>query len=521
VEKKQVIRSAGVVSFFTMLSRVLGLVRDVFMTSFFGTSLAASAFIVAFRLPNLFRRLFGEGALSAAFVPVFINIREKEGEAASWDLARRVISVAALLLSAIALALVLFATVLPHLVDLSEKWVLVCSLSRITLPYMIFICLTALAMGILNSYRHFAVPAATPCILNIVWIIAMVTLGKKYGIYGVAFGILIAGVFQLSAQLPMLVKVGYRPRFELAFRDPQVMRVIRLAIPAALGAAVFQINVLIDSLIAYQISDAAAAALFYSERLIYLPLGIFATALGTVLLPVFSKQAADDQEDKIRTTINYSLRNLLFVMIPASMGLLFLATPIIQTLFQWNEFDAESTRYTALALKFYAPGLLVFSLVKVFIPAFYAREDTKTPIKLGMISVAINLTLNITFVLTWPAEYKHAGLACATVIAEGIYALLLARVLHRRYGSPGWSSIILSAVKFVPAAVLMGFACHKSAQLFTLWLGQQGLGEKLTWIISTSGAIGVGAAVYFALAALFRCRELREIRDALLRKKRS
>jgi len=337
--------------------------------------------------------------------------------------------------------------------SLPEKVAIILPLLRIMLPYMIFICLAALSMAILNSFRHFAVPAATPCLLNIIWIFTILTVfpylsnDQHIQIRAVSWAVLLAGLVQLSAQIPVLMKYGYRFHFSWAWNDRRVGTVLKLMGPAALGLAITQFNVLIDRLLATWVGPWAPASLFFSERLIYFPLGIFATALGTVLLPTFSSHAADKDTFGMRETLNHSLRNLMFVMVPAAVGLFVLAFPIIRMIFQWKTFDVQSTWYTAIALQCYAPGLIVFSLAKVFVPAFYGQQDTLTPVKVGIATVALNIILNLIFIVTLPLNWKHAGLAGATVIAEAFYAVVLAVLLHRRIGSPGWRQIFGSGLR--------------------------------------------------------------------------
>ena len=510
-----------------MLSRILGLARDVLMAGAFGTSPAMNAFVLAFTVPNLFRRLFGEGALSSAFIPTFIKAREQEGTDAAWKLARKIITLTALVLSAFTLLGIACARALEWLPWDGPDIPLTLNLLQIMLPYMIFICLAAITMGILNSLHHFAVPAATPCILNICVIVAIIWLAPVFGdtaverIYGVAWGILIAGILQFAVQLPMLIKQGFTPGIDTTFKDPKVIKVITLMIPAALGAAVTQVNVLVDRLLAASIGNHAAPALFFSERLIYLPLGIFATAMGTVLLPVFSGQVAKDDHEEIPHTINHSVRILLFVMVPAAMGLLILARPIIELLFQWKEFTAESTDFTTAALQFYAPGLIVFSLAKVFIPVFYAHQDTKTPVKIGLCTVALNILLNLLFVFTWPYEIKHAGLACATVISETFQVVVLALILQRRYGSPGWLKVFIAASRFLFAAVCMGFVVlYGQRYLANILPGSFGP-SKAPLAIALFSSILMGTISYVAIAGIFRFPELTEAYNAARRRKKT
>lgn len=509
-----VIRSTAAISRFTALSRVLGLVREILMATAFGTSLAQSAFVVAFAVPNLFRRLFGEGALSAAFVPVFTESLEKESREQAWVLAHRVITLSGTVLAALCIVGVLAIGWATAGASLGPSAAATLPLLRIMLPYMFFICMVALAMGILNSFRHFAVPAATPVILNGVWIAVLLWICPRMGdtateqIYGVAWGLLIAGVIQLAVQIFPLWRHGYRPRLLLPGGDPRVWKILRLMGPAALGMGVMQLNVVMDRFLAFLTGPSAPAALSYSERLLYFPLGIFAAALGTVLLPVFSGFAVRSEMDEIRRTLNESLRAIAFVMVPASVGLVVLATPIIRLSYEWpgGAFDATSTVMTMRALVFYAPGLLVFSIYKVFVPVFYSMQDTRTPVRVGVWSALLNFILNITFIYTWPEGYKHAGLALATVLASLVSCVVLACVLHRRIGSPGWSAIALAISRTVAAAVLMGLLIGFLYPHVDSGLSSLDLASKLRQLLAVMSTIGIGLASYLVLAR-FLCRD--------------
>jgi putative peptidoglycan lipid II flippase len=525
MDRKNVIRSASLVGGFTMLSRVLGLIRDVFMAGAFGTTMSMSAFVVAFTVPNLFRRLFGEGALSSAFVPVFVKVREEEGDAAAWVLARKMITLVLITLSVFSILGILIATGLMQMPGFGPKMDLILRLLRIMLPYMIFICLVALCMGILNSFHHFSVPAATPCLLNLVMIFSIVVLAPRFGmapedrIYGVAWGIFIAGFIQLAAQFPILIRHGYVPGLSLDMKDRKVMKVLTLMVPAALGAAVTQVNVIVDRLLALWIGPHAPAALFFSERLIYLPLGIFATAMGTVLLPLIAGQVAKNEAKNIQITINQSMRSLLFMMTPAAVGLLIMAPAIVGLIFEWKNFDADSTRYTASALRFYAPGLIVFSLAKIFVPVFYGHQDTKTPMKIGIITVCLNLVLNITFVITWPYELKHAGLAFATVLSETFHAIVLGIIVHRRFGNPGWSDVLRAGLRFALGAGLMGLAIFFAYDPILSQAKAACSLPKIPELLAVLLTIVLGVLVYGLSAVVLRFPELREVISALRRRK--
>jgi len=523
METRRIIRSAGLVGLFTLFSRVLGLARDVLMAGLFGTGLHMSAFVIAFLVPNLFRRLFGEGALSAAFIPVFIKTKADAGPEVAWLLARRVITFTALLLCGLVLVgwLLMMALDLSGLPGPMTRAVL--PLLEIMLPYMIFICLAALAMALLNAFHHFGTSALMPCILNVVWIIVLLVFAPRYSgephlqIRVVAWGVLLAGCLQLAGQIPALMRRGYRPGISLDTRDPQFRKVFRLMMPAALGLAVTQVNVVVDKLLAGWIGPWAAAALFFSERLIYLPLSIFATAMGTVLLPVLSGHAANSDDERMRQTCEVSLRNLSFVLIPAAAGLMALARPIVQTIYEWKSFGAASTDQTSIALQCYAPGLIFFGAIKMLVPAFYARQDTRTPVRLSALTVVLNFSLNILLILTLPLPVKHAGLAAATVLSSGFYVLCLSMTLQRRGLAPAWRPILVSAARAATAAVIMAILAW-NIHAATLHGVAELLPAKTGQIIALCLAIGIAAPAYLLLCLLLRCPELDALRQRLRRR---
>lgn len=500
------------------------MLRDIIIAYYLGTSIFASAFFVAFTLPNLFRRLFGEGALSAAFIPIFIETRTKQGDKAAWDMASKVVTMVAALLSAIALVGVLLFSVLAKLPCFSESTTIMFELSRIMFPYVVFICLAALFMAVLNSFKHFATSAFTPCLLNIILIVVMLVifpmLGNEPSVWAraLAWGVVAAGVAQVVFQIPALKRFGCPFKFSNRWNDPKIRQMLVLMAPAALGMAVTQFNVLIDRLLALLIGGWAPAALFYSERMIYFPLGIIATAMGTVLLPTFSSQRAEADHAAMSTTINHSLRLLSFIMVPAALGLLVLAPNILSCIFEWGgQFSDESTLLSARALMFYAPGLVVFSAAKVLVPAFYSMKDTKTPVRIGIYIVLVNLTLNIIFILTLPEYWKHAGMAFSTVLAEAAGMSALAVILTRRVKHIMWKPIFFSSIRHILGAAIMAFTAwflaHQTLPMFgSLMMAK--LANICALIVSIGGAV----MVYLILAILFRMPELREIKSALLRR---
>ena len=520
MNQHQILRSTVVVSVGTGFSRLLGLVREVLMAVFFGTTLFQSAFTVAFTVPNLFRRLFGEGALSAAFVPVFTENIEKEDIESTNRLASGIMTMLGTILLMIVLVGILLTSAAMKFLPLSEKAAVILPLLQIMLPYLFFICMVALCMAILNSFHHFTVPAITPAVLNVVWIATLIWICPRLGhtpaerIYGVAWGILGAGAIQLIIQIPVLLRFGLRPNISFVWQDEKIRRILLLMGPAAVGMGVFQINTMVDRLLALAAADWAPAALRFSERLLYLPLGLFATALGTVLLPTFSRQAAQSKPEAMKRTLSLSLRALMMVMIPAAVGLLVLAGPVVQSIFEWphGTFNADSTTQTARALMFYAPGLIVFSLYKVLVPLFYALKDTRTPVRIGLWTVFLNLTLNIIFILTWPYEFKHAGLAFATVLASAVNAAILARILHQRIGSPGWGAIISTAARSLVASLLMGVAVFMSHKLLAGLVIGASLHVKSGQLVALAGSMLIGLIVYSVLIVLLCRKDLREIR---------
>ncbi len=526
MDNRRVIRSAMIIGAFTSLSRFLGMIRDLLTAGVFGTSLPMSAFVVAFRIPNLFRRLFGEGALSSAFVPVFMETRRKEGDDEAWRLAARVLSLASVLLLVLTAAGCLLAgKLVSDSVEGSQR-AMILPLTQIMLPYMIFICLAALCAAILNSFHHFTIPALSPSLMNLTWIFSVLVICPMMGdtleekIYGLAWGVLLSGVIQFGMQIPVLRRQpGFRFQFALVWNDPRVWRVFTLMGPATLGLAVTQINVMVNSLLAAWIGPWAPSALYFSERLLYFPQGILATAMSTVLLPVFAGCAAEKRHGDLLHTMNHSLRLLMFVMVPASIGLLALSRPIVQMLFEWGRFDAQSTDLTTIALQCYAPGLLVFSLSKVFVPAFYAHQDTRTPVKVGIACVLLNLALNVLFIFTLPTHLKHAGLAASTVIAEAFNGIMLGWLVHRRFGSPGWRHMFICAGKAVVAAVVMGVF------IFVLFPRVMDLVSELVPVVKIAQVVAVAVVivgamtVYGIMVWLLRCPEFGEAMDAIRHRK--
>ncbi len=514
---RDMMRSTAVISVCTAMSRILGLVRNIMMASVFGTSLAQSAFVIAFKIPNLFRRLFGEGALSAAFVPVFTEVLTLEGREKADEMAGRVMSMLAVTLASIVIGSILVITIWLKYLPVSETATVVLPLLRIMMPYMFFICLVALCMAIQNSLHHFFLPAFTPVILNVVWILTLVLICPQFGnsavhrIYGVAWGILGAGAIQLGVQFPFLRHWKFNPGISFKWRDEKVKKILVLMGPAVFGMGVFQVNVVVDGLMALMVAKWAAATLAFAELLIDLPLA-FGTAQATVLLPTLSRQVVELRYDEIKRTLSLAVRILAFLMLPAVVGLIILAVPIVRAVYESGAFDAQSTIRTARAVMFYAPGLLMFGLYKLIVPVFYAFKDTVTPVRVGVKVVALNFLLNLTFVLTLPFEYKHAGLALATVIASCVNCFVLSSILQKKLGAFDLAEIYRSFIRSLVSSVVMGICLVVLRPVVEHCARDvMGLAGKSMYIFTVVVCILIGSIVYFLMAFRLCKAEMHEV----------
>ena len=518
-----VLRSVSVVSAMTAISRLGGLVREMAMAHFFGTSALKSAFDIAFTLPNLFRRLFGEGALSSAFVPVFSETLEKEGREQARVFAMRVISLLALALGVLTLGGILLSYPLARVLPPESRWLLPLPMMRIMLPYALLICVAALVAGMLNTLGKFAVSSFTPFLLNAIWILTLVGIcpflrdDPGFRVTVLSWMILLAGLAQIAFQLPALHRHGFR--FGLCwsgiFGDPRLRRVLILMGPAALGMGLIQVNVCVDKLLAYWADTAAPAALEYAERIVYLPLGMFGTAFMTVLLPTFSRQASRGDHHAMRQTLERAMRNMMLIMAPCSAGLLVLALPCIEMIYRTKggAFDPESAVLSARALAAYAPGLLVFSFHKALVPAFYGLQDLKTPLRVSLFGLLLNVTLNVTSVILLPHGWKHTGIAASTVLTSAVNGLTLAVILRRRIGAPCAGGVLKTLAKAAAAAALaavIAYATHTMLGRILPALAGEGA-RKLTQVCAVSGAVLAAALAYGALALAFMRGELMEM----------
>ncbi len=483
-----------------MISRILGFVRDMIIARYFGATAGADAFLVAFKIPNFFRRLFAEGAFSQAFVPILSEVKEKQGKAAvkhlidalSYRLGGILLLVTATGVFGSSLWMMVFA---PGFMDEPEKFNLAADMLSITFPYLLLISLVAFSSAIMNTYNQFAVPAFTPVFLNLVLISFAVWVSPLLDVpvMALAWGVLAAGVVQLLFHLPYLYRLGLLPH-PTRQADPGVGEVKRLMIPALFGVSVAQINLLVDTILASFLITGSVSWLYYSDRLMEFPLGVFGVALATVVLPGLSKKAANENWDGFQKDIDSALRLVLIIGVPATLGLLLLAEPLIITLFFYGEFTAFDVSMSGASLMAYSFGLLGFILVKILAPAFYARKDMKTPVKVAIIALTTNMIMNLILI----GPFAHVGLAAATSISAFINAGLLYWYLTKQnVFSPlaGWGKLItqvLLANVVLVAAILLINPDLEHWLSFTGW-------ERMAWLLGLVFSVMV---VYFATLML-------------------
>tara|TARA_R110001592_G_scaffold363300_1_gene683469 strand:+ start:51512 stop:53107 length:1596 start_codon:yes stop_codon:yes gene_type:complete len=518
VKSSKLLRSSGVVSSMTMLSRVLGLLRDIVFARVIGADAMADAFFVAFKIPNFFRRLFAEGAFSQAFVPVLAEYRETGSQAAVKVLVDKVAGALGSILIAVTVLVVIASPLMTGIfafgfwLDYPDKFAAASGMLRITFPYLMLISLTGLAGAILNSYDRFAIPAVTPVFLNISLIVAAIFVSPWFEepVYALAWGVLAAGVVQLLFQLPFLAKIHMVPSPTLDWRDEGVARILRLMAPAIFGVSVSQINLLLDTMIASFLPTGSISWLYYSDRLSELPLGVFGVAIATVVLPSLSRQHAADTLERFSATMDWALRMILLIAIPAALALIILAEPILLTLFYYGDaMTARDIAMATLSLRAYAAGLVAFMLIKVLAPGYFARQDMRTPVRIGVIALVTNMVLNI--VLAVPLHFYwgvgHVGLALATSLSAILNAILLFRGLRtgRVYTpEPGWRKFILMSLMANTAMCVALYGLTLNLNDWAEWLWWQRAG----WMGLICGA-GVVAYVLFLLVGGFRPSHLK------------
>ncbi|MDY0013683.1 MAG: murein biosynthesis integral membrane protein MurJ [Rhodocyclaceae bacterium] len=504
------LRALVTVSGMTLLSRVLGFVRDFVVARTFGAGMASDAFFVAFRLPNLLRRMFAEGAFSQAFVPILAETKNRHGI----DETRRLVDHVATLLGLVVLAVTVLGMVLtPFIIYLTApgfasdpgKFELTVELTRITFPYILFMSLVALAGGILNTWSRFAIPAFTPVLLNLSFI-GMALFAAPWfepPILVLAWAVFLGGMLQLALQIPALRRIGMLPRFSFSLKDPAVNRIMKLMVPALLGVSVSQISLIINTIFASFLPSGSVSWLYYADRLMEFPAGLLGVALGTILLPSLAKFHADEKREEFSALLDWGLRLTLMLTLPAALALALLGVPLVATLFHHGAFGASDVLHTRDALAAYSLGLTGLILVKVLAPAFYARQDVRTPVKIGIITLLLTQIMNLAFI----GPLQHAGLALATGLASCLNAGLLYRGLVKGgvyRPQSGWAGFF---IRLLLALAVLAVVLWLGAGAADTWL----TASTLQRILHLMALVVAGGAAYFgSLFALgFRLRDFR------------
>ncbi|MBU2552101.1 MAG: murein biosynthesis integral membrane protein MurJ [Proteobacteria bacterium] len=509
-ENEHIAKAAGIVGGATLLSRILGLVRDLVTAYFFGAGPAADAFFVAFRIPNLLRRLLAEGALTVSFIPVFTEYLKVRGRDEAFQVFRAVLTLLSLVLAAVTVLGVLLSPYLvlvfaPGFSDDPDKFALTVLLTRIMFPYIFLVGLVALAMGVLNSLGRFAAPALSPVLLNVGMIACTLVLAEHFDppILALAIGVLIGGILQVLLQVPYLVREGPLLGLSFRFKHPAILRIVSLMGPAALGAAAYQIAMFVTTLLASFLPSGSVSYLYYADRIMQFPLGVFAVALGTAVLPSMSRQAADRDMDGLGQSLSFALRLVFFITLPAMVGLIVLAVPLVELFFQRGRFSPQDTLLTAQALIAYALGLWALSGVQIAVRVFYSLQDTRTPVKIAMISLASTVALSL--VLMFP--FRHVGLALASSGGSIVNLALLVIVLRRRLGHIDGRRVVRSV------GLNLGCSAVMAAVVWLIVAGHDPTLGKSLWHLAgrTVGAVLAGAAVYSLLAFFCRSPEIKAL----------
>ncbi|PKN00969.1 MAG: murein biosynthesis integral membrane protein MurJ [Elusimicrobia bacterium HGW-Elusimicrobia-1] len=504
---KELTGAAAKVSAGTVVSRILGYLRDMLVAQFFGAGVFADAFYAAYRIPNLIRRLLGEGSVSAAVIPVLSAVRAESGDEEAQKLLTILFTLLVIILGAVTAAGVIFARELVSLIaygfaESPEKLNLTIALTRLMFPFVFFVSMAALAAGYLNTYGIFFAPAVAPAALSVSeigFILALAPLlSPDNQIKGLAISVIIGGAGQLAYQIPAIIKLGVKFRPCFSFGHPGVKKIAALMAPATIGISVDQVNSFVDTMCASFLPLGSVTALYYSNRLMQLPLAIFAIALSTAALPAMSKAAADGNPQALKETLNYSLRMMFFAIVPSTVGLMVFGLPIIKLLFERGRFDAGASLMTYSALAFYAFGLPAYSAVKIFASAFYARKETAVPVKVAAFSMTINAALNILLM----QRFAVGGLAMATAISSAFNAFWLFIILRRQIGPLGARKIARTLGKTAVAAAAM---CLASYCVFLVVPG------AVNGSIYAFAAIAVGTAAYAAAAKALGMEELDDL----------
>ena len=514
---KKVGRAAGTVGSMTLISRLFGFVRDLVLAMTFGASAPADAFFVAFRIPNIQRRILGEGAVSAAMIPVYGEYLNTQSKEKTRNFASNLFNIQLFVLIASSLAIVVFAPYIimafaPGFMDEPEKFNLTVMLTRWMGPYLILVGMSAFCMGILNTHGEFKLSAAAPILVNICMILGAWILSPflEEPILGLAIGVLVGGALQFLVQFPATLRKGLTLSNRFDWKDAGIIKVGKLMGPAFISFGVYEINLLVDTLLASLLAAGSVSYLYYANRLVQLPLGVFGVALGVALLPMLTGQAARKEIEELRETLAFGVRLVLFITVPASVGLILLSFPITNTLWERGEFLRATSEGTSMALIYYSVGLCAFAGTRVMVSAFYSFQDTKTPMKIGIYSMILNVGLAV--ILMGPL--KHGGIALATSLSSIFNAGALVYLMRKRLGRMGGRSILRALIQLTLASTLMGMAVY-----FTTGWWFDPDAPLLQRLAILFGEIVLGVGVYTLISWLMHNEELKFIHQLIREKK--
>ncbi|MEA2086692.1 MAG: murein biosynthesis integral membrane protein MurJ [Candidatus Caldatribacteriota bacterium] len=511
--KYKIAKYAGIVIIATIFCRILGLGREIVISNRFGAGIETDAFFIAFMIPNLLRSFLGEGALNSAFIPVFTDYLTNHDRKKAEYFASNILNILIIVLITIVALGIWGAPLLINIIAIgfkssTYKYELAVNLTRIIFPYIGFVAVAALFMGILNSYNHFLVPALAPAMLNISVIVFALTLSYKYGIFAIAWGVILGGMGQALIQTPILIKNKIKYSFVVDFNDPGTKKLLKLLVPAIIGLAITQINVVVDRTLASTLVDGSISALYYSNRLVQFPLGAFGIAISIAIFPTLSKQIAKNNIAEFKKSLLFGLRMLLFITVPSAVGLMVLKDSLIRLIYEHGIFSRTATTMTSSALLYYSIGLFAYACVRLITMSFYALKDTKTPVKIGIYIVFINIALDLILI----RYLAHSGLALATSVAAILNLIILLKVLQDKIGNLELKSQVLFLIKIIISSIFLGIICVLVNNYFGSTLD---LSNKYNQTIQVIISIFSGGMVYLISNYILGVKEVRNLKQSI------
>jgi len=511
--KHKIAKYAGIVIIATIFCRVLGLGREIVISNRFGAGIETDAFFIAFMIPNLLRSFLGEGALNSAFIPIFTEYLTNHDRKKAEYFANNVLNILILILIIVVALGIWIAPLLINIIAIGfksniYKYELAVNLTRIIFPYIGFVAVAALFMGILNSYDHFLVPALAPAMLNISVIVFALILSYKYGIYSIAWGVILGGIGQAAIQTPVLIRKKIKYNFVVDFNEPGVKKLLKLLLPVMIGLAITQINVIVDRTIASTLIDGSISALYYSNRLVQFPLGAFGIAISIAIFPTLAKYTAKNNIPEFKKSLLFGLKMLIFITVPSAVGLMVLKDSLIRLIYEHGIFSRVATNMTASALLYYSIGLFAYACVRLITMSFYALKDTKTPVKIGVYIVFINIALDLILI----RYLAHSGLALATSVAAILNLIILLKVLQDKIGNIELKSQVPFLTKIIISSIFLGIICVLVNNYFSSVLD---LSNKYNQTIQVIVSIFSGGMVYLISSYILGVKEVRNLKQSI------